>query len=109
MTKLPAIALAATIFSGVAANAQQPVDYLPLFYCGKTADMEETLKNHFKASTAFVGLGSPQHMDRLYINEETGAYTVLRTSAENDISCVIVSGEYGELKQPEPVLDGIEH
>lgn len=95
-----AIALSVFLAASTAVQAQQPITMLPIFQCGPTDDVIKTLKEKFGETSAFIGIGSPTHMDHVFVNPETGSYTILRTNVEAKQSCILVSGESGEVSVP---------
>jgi hypothetical protein len=86
------------------AAQEQPAALLPLFECGDTKEMFKQLKEKFNEANAFIGAGDPRLMDTLWINEETGSYTIVRSNVQDGVSCVVLKGIAGQLSKPKNVV-----
>ena len=110
-TTLKAALLSATLAAGATqANAQgrPPVGHLPFYSCGPTEAMEQTLRERYGEVARYGGTSSPIHLDRFWINEETGSWSNTRSNINSGVTCILTSGENGiKLEEPEPTGQGI--
>jgi hypothetical protein len=60
--------------------------------CGPTSEILNTIKE-FKEENSFVGVEDAGALVTLWINQETGTYTIVKTSrTNNELSCVFGTG-----------------
>lgn len=60
--------------------------------CGPTNEVLNVIKE-FKEENVFVGLEDAGSLVTLWVNEETGTYTIIKTSKTNtELSCVFGTG-----------------
>jgi len=74
--------------------------------CGITELIERHLTETYGESNILTGIFSDTVMDRVFLNPETGSYTLLRTDISKGFSCIIGTGQHGVLhKLPAPGED----
>lgn len=89
------------------AEAQQPpVGYIPYYACGETQAMRGGLTARYGEVTHGVGIATDIHVDELFVDPEDGSYSMLRSNAQDGISCILIEGRDWNFIQSAPAPTG---
>lgn len=87
--------LAATAFIGACApvHAQQ-YGAMSILYCNTPEIVRGMLQERFGEVSVFQGLPqSGVHIDELFYDPDDGSYTITRTNAQENVTCIIMAGQ----------------
>lgn len=85
------------------AEAQQALGAIPYYYCSPTEPLFQSLQDQYGESRQFCGTSSDIHLDCHWRNADTGTWTNTRTNIQEDVTCILTSGENSfEVAQPAP-------
>lgn len=60
--------------------------------CADTQSFVDTMRNYGEKPT-FIGVGKENDVVSVWENKETGTFTIITTSSDGSVSCVLSAGE----------------
>lgn len=75
------------------AMAQNAIPRTFMTVCSDTQSILNVIVGKYQEKTKFVGVAKDEDVVSVWVNDETGSFTIITTSSDGSVSCVLSTGD----------------